>query len=166
MEPGKNTGVGCRSLLQGIFLTQGLNTGLLRWRQILYHLSHQGSLAYIDHLCFTYLFIWLHTGSLCHAGSVVVVCRLSSCGAACRLLVSWPGKEPWSSVLQGRFLTTGPPEKSLPFILYISHHLKKNMPITAKWRNIWIYAWMRTFWEKNIPSWRASDVDTVNNWGF
>ena len=27
--PGKNTGVGCHFLLQGIFLTQGLNTGLL-----------------------------------------------------------------------------------------------------------------------------------------
>ena len=27
--PGKNTGVGCHFLLQGIFLTQGLNLGLL-----------------------------------------------------------------------------------------------------------------------------------------
>ena len=31
------------SLLQGIFLIQGLNLGLLHCRQILYHLSHQGS---------------------------------------------------------------------------------------------------------------------------
>ena len=38
--PGKNTGVGCPSLLQGIFLTQGLNLGLLHCRWILYHLSH------------------------------------------------------------------------------------------------------------------------------
>ena len=29
--------------VQGIFLTQGLNLGLLHCRQILYHLSHQGS---------------------------------------------------------------------------------------------------------------------------
>ena len=27
--PGKNTGVGCRSLLQGIFLTQGFNPRVL-----------------------------------------------------------------------------------------------------------------------------------------
>ena len=40
---GKNTGVDCHSLLQGIFSTQGLNLGLLYCRQILYHLSHQGS---------------------------------------------------------------------------------------------------------------------------
>ena len=31
---GKNTGVGSHSLLQGIFLTQGLNLGLLHCRQI------------------------------------------------------------------------------------------------------------------------------------
>ena len=40
---GKNTGVGSHSLLQGIFFTQGSNPGLLHCRQILYHLSHQGS---------------------------------------------------------------------------------------------------------------------------
>ena len=41
--PGKNIGVGCHALLQGIFLTQGLNSGFLHCRPILYHLSHQGS---------------------------------------------------------------------------------------------------------------------------
>ena len=34
-SPGKNTGVGCYVLLQGIFPSQGLNPGLLRCRQIL-----------------------------------------------------------------------------------------------------------------------------------
>ena len=41
--PGKNAGVGCHFLLQGILLTQGLNTGLLHCRQILYWLSYKGS---------------------------------------------------------------------------------------------------------------------------
>ena len=40
---GKSTGVGCHFLLQGIFLTQGLNLGLPHCRQTLYPLSHQGS---------------------------------------------------------------------------------------------------------------------------
>ena len=40
-SPGKNTGVGCHCLLQGIFLNQGLNPGLPHCRQILYHVSHQ-----------------------------------------------------------------------------------------------------------------------------
>ena len=39
---GKNTGVGCHSLLQGIFPTQGLNPGLPHCRQILYCVSHGG----------------------------------------------------------------------------------------------------------------------------
>ena len=44
-SPGQNTGVGSLSLLQGILPTQGLNPGLLHCRQILYQLSHQGSLT-------------------------------------------------------------------------------------------------------------------------
>ena len=39
-SPGQNTGL---SLLQEIFPAQGWNTGLLPYRQILYHLSHRGS---------------------------------------------------------------------------------------------------------------------------
>ena len=39
----KNTGVSSLSLLQGIFLTQESNWGLLHCRWILYQLSHQGS---------------------------------------------------------------------------------------------------------------------------
>ena len=39
----KNNGVGSLSLLQGIFLTQESNRGLLHYRWILYQLSYQGS---------------------------------------------------------------------------------------------------------------------------
>ena len=39
-SPGKITGMG--SFLQGIFLTQVSNPGLLHCREILYYLSHQG----------------------------------------------------------------------------------------------------------------------------
>ena len=35
-SPGKNIGVGCHSLLQGIFLTQGLNPGLPHCRPVLH----------------------------------------------------------------------------------------------------------------------------------
>jgi len=45
-SPGKNTGVGSLSLLQGIFPTQGSNTGLLHYRGILYQLSYQESQKY------------------------------------------------------------------------------------------------------------------------
>ena len=42
-SPGKNTGAGSLSLLQGNFPTQDSNQGLLHCRQILYRLSYQGS---------------------------------------------------------------------------------------------------------------------------
>ena len=51
--PGKNTGVGCDFLLQGISPTQILNPCFPHCRQILYHLSHQGSLLF----CVWYLSI-------------------------------------------------------------------------------------------------------------
>ena len=44
-SPGKNTGMGCHFLLQEILLTHGSTLRLLQCRQILYHLSHQGSPA-------------------------------------------------------------------------------------------------------------------------
>ena len=40
---GKNTGVGCHALLQGILPTQGSNPGLPHGEQIFYSLCHQGS---------------------------------------------------------------------------------------------------------------------------
>ena len=46
-SPGTNTGVGCHSLLQGIFPNQGSNPGLPHCRQILHHLSHQDIHIYI-----------------------------------------------------------------------------------------------------------------------
>ena len=49
-EKSKNTGVGSLSLLQGIFLTQESNWGLLHCRRILYQLSYQGSPGHL--LCF------------------------------------------------------------------------------------------------------------------
>ena len=61
-SPGMNIGVGCHSLLQGIFPTQGLNPDLPHCRQILHHLSHQGSsgilLASPDLIAFKSPAIW------------------------------------------------------------------------------------------------------------
>ena len=49
-SPGRNTGGGCRALLQGIFSTQGSNPDLSHCRQILYRLNHQGSLKCFSHV--------------------------------------------------------------------------------------------------------------------
>ena len=42
-SPGKNIGVGCNFLLQGIFLTQGSNPHLLHWQADSSPLSHRGN---------------------------------------------------------------------------------------------------------------------------
>ena len=42
-SPGRNTRVGCHSLIQGSFLIQGSNPGFLQCRQVIYRVSHQGS---------------------------------------------------------------------------------------------------------------------------
>ena len=51
-SPGKNTGVGCQALLQGIFPTQGSNPVLPHFRWILYWLSYLGNprtLEWVDY---------------------------------------------------------------------------------------------------------------------
>ena len=58
--------------------------------------------------------------------SVVVACRLSSCGARAQLLrgmwdLPGPGIKPMSPALAGRFLTTAPPGKSLLINLLQRH---------------------------------------------
>ena len=62
--PGKNTGVGCHSLLQGIFPTQGSNPHLLcllRSRWILYPLRHLGAKYYL--YCLQH-FSWMYDSSV------------------------------------------------------------------------------------------------------
>ena len=54
-SPGKNTGVGCHALLQGIFPTQGSNPGLPHCRWILYCLSHQGSPRILEWVAYPFL---------------------------------------------------------------------------------------------------------------
>ena len=53
-SPGQNTGVGSLSLLQGIFPTQGSNPGLPHCRQILYQLSHKGSLRILEWIAYPF----------------------------------------------------------------------------------------------------------------
>ena len=53
-SPGKNTGVGCHVLLQGIFPTQGSNPGLPHNRQILNRLNHQGRWRILEWVTYSF----------------------------------------------------------------------------------------------------------------
>ena len=46
--PGKNTGVGCHALLQGIFPTQGSNLCLLQWQVGSLRLRHPGTITPLE----------------------------------------------------------------------------------------------------------------------
>ena len=56
--PGNNTRVGCHFLLQGIFLTQESNPGLLHCRQILYWLSYDRSPAILYYTILYYTILY------------------------------------------------------------------------------------------------------------
>jgi len=87
-SPGQNTGVGSLSLLQGIFPTQGLNSGLPHCWQILHQLSHKGSPRMLEWVA--YLFSsgssWLRnqTGVFCIAGG---------------FLTNWTMRNKWTQFL-------------------------------------------------------------------
>ena len=78
-SPGQNTGVGSRSLLQGIFPTQGLNPGLLCCRRILYYLSHQESLKKYHQIrfkCMSSIAVPISSRNTTYFASLVVPCQI------------------------------------------------------------------------------------------
>ena len=116
--PGKDIGVGCHFLLQGIFPTQGSNPGLQHCRQILYQLNYKTSS--FSHLLFSSIIkhCSLRKGILSPFWSVsvsrsVMPDSLRPHGLQpTRLLRPWdsPGKNTGVGshcLLQGIFLTQG-----------------------------------------------------------
>ena len=71
-SPGKNNGVSCHTLLQGIFATQRSNPGLLHCRWILYHLSYQGSPRILEWVAYPF-----SRGSSQHRNQTGVSCIAS-----------------------------------------------------------------------------------------
>ena len=84
--PGKNTGVGGHFLLQGIFLTQGSDLGLLHWQVASFPLCHLGS---------TYLWEIQHQIKLGDLVGLVVKEGLSLVFSL--TFGSWPRQEPDAS---------------------------------------------------------------------
>ena len=53
-SPGKNNGVGCHALFQGIFPAQGLNPGPSHCRKMVYRLSHQGNPRILERVAYSF----------------------------------------------------------------------------------------------------------------
>ena len=77
-SPDKNTAVGCHVLLQGTFPTQGSNPALPHCRQILYHLSYQGTAKEVH--------VWLPFESQSLGSSMLL--QLLSCFSCAQLFAT------------------------------------------------------------------------------
>ena len=104
---GKNIGVGCHALLQGIFPTQRSNPGLPHCRWILYHLKQQGS----------------------PVGTAAAAKSLQSCPTLCDPIDGSPPGSPVPGILQARTLEwvaisfsnpvgTGPCKWTWPVVIF------------------------------------------------
>ena len=80
-SPGQNTAVGSLSLLQGIFPTKGLNSGLPHGRRIFYQLSLQGSPRILEWVAYPFSSESFQsrnrTGVSCIAGELFLPTELS-----------------------------------------------------------------------------------------
>ena len=83
-SPGQNPGVGCLSLLQGIFPTQGSNPGLPHCRQILCQLSHTGSPRILEWVAYPF-----------SSGSSQPRNRTRVSGIAGGFFTNWASREAW-----------------------------------------------------------------------
>ena len=100
-SPGKNTGVGCHSLLQGIFPTQRSNQGLPHCRQILYRLSHSYHKIHCESCL--HLYRWKPRCSNSASPAAAAKSR-QSCPTLCDPIDSSPPGSAVPGILQARTL--------------------------------------------------------------
>ena len=97
-SPGQNTGVGSLFLLQGIFPTQGLNSGLPHCRQILHQLSRQGRPRILEWV--VYPFSGRSSWPRNQTGVSFIAGRFFTSWAAreaLRLVCNWIQADPWTT---------------------------------------------------------------------
>ena len=90
---GKNSGVGCHLLLQGIFLTQGSNSCLLHCRQILYHWATWETIH-----------TYMHTNRCVYIRMYSVCVGAQSCTTLCNPMDCSPPGSSVHGILQARIL--------------------------------------------------------------
>ena len=81
-SPGENTGVSCHSLLQGIFPTRDwtqVSWFRISCRQILYHLSHQGSAVVVARIWAKLTFSFVTTEKFLHENFKIHFKSLKCC---------------------------------------------------------------------------------------
>ena len=146
-SPGKNTGVGCHALLQGIFPTQGSNPGLPHCRWILYQLSHQGSPRILEWVAYPF-----PRGSYWHRNQIGVSCIAGG------IFTSWASRKPqaWSYFFSNHqnydlpeFQHSTSDKKSLfdQTLARLPWALSQQGLNFDLWRYLWRYQWTKHWYD-------------------
>ena len=134
-SPAQNTEVGCFSLLQGIFPTQGSNSGLPYYSRIIYQLSQQGCPRIVEWVAYPFSrgSSWCRnwTGVSYFAGG---------------FFHSWATREDW--------LTHHLNLKTMKLRLWLIHHS------TFKKHENWFTIWMKSK-ENNYPIYKLLSWNEV-----
>ena len=139
-SPGKNIGAGCHALFRGIFPTQVLNPVLPHYRQIIYHLSHEGHSWILERVVHPF-----SRGSSQPRNWARVSCM------AGRFFTSWATRESHKCV----YLWT------IHLLLEIYSKKKKNH------RSVQIYIWPRTFtvvFYITLTDWKQPKWSLIGNY--
>ena len=103
-SPGKNTGEGSHSFLQGIFPTQGSNPNV-HCRQILYCLSHRESESEVAQLCLTLCYPMDYSLPDSSVHGIFQARVLEWVAISFSRGSSWPRDRTWVSRIAGRRFT-------------------------------------------------------------
>ena len=93
--------------------------------------------------------------SLWLMGLLVAACGVS-CSEARGILVPRPGIEPSSPALQNRFLTTGPPGKSLPSFMCIVYWHYYHTKWAWDWVRLWLLSQLNILLNQLLCPWISS----------
>ena len=124
--PRQNTGVDSRSLLQGIFPTQGSNPGLPHCSQILYPLSHQGHPRTLEWVAISFSNAWKWKVKGKSLSCVRLLATPWTAAYQAPLSMGFSRQEYWSGLpLPSPFIGVGCSQKTLRVTLMKFHCSRK-----------------------------------------
>ena len=124
--------MGCHFLLQGIFLTQKPNPGLLQCRQILYRLSYEGSIAKVV----------ISSVQLLSRVRLFATPWTAACQASLSITNSWSLPKPMSikTVMSSSHLILCRPLLLLPPILPSIRVFSNESALRMRWPKYWSFS--------------------------
>ena len=145
--------MGSHSFFKGIFPTQGSNPGLLHYRQILYHLSHQGSLFYI-----VPYYVYIYTNTHTHT-YIVYLYQIRSVAQLCLTVC-----DPMNRSTPGPPVHHQLPEFTQTHIHRVSDAIQPSHPLLTPSPPAPNPSQRQLIWYPNPTAWYPTDA-TMALWG-